>query len=63
MTKGCPDEIYIYKTTKECLAPQSEDPTLLLTPLSTHLRFRCTEKSNLEKMLSPKILSPQKNFF
>jgi hypothetical protein len=27
------------KTTKECIAPQSEAPTLLLTPFSTHLVF------------------------
>ncbi len=30
------------KTTKECPAPQSEAPTLLLTPFSTHLSFRWT---------------------
>jgi hypothetical protein len=32
----------IKKTTKECPAPQSEAPTLLLTPFSTHLSFRWT---------------------
>ncbi len=30
------------KTTKECPAPQSKAPALLLTPFSTHLSFRWT---------------------
>jgi hypothetical protein len=30
------------KTTKDCPAPQSKAPTLLLTPFLTHLSFRWT---------------------